>query len=92
LNLSITTRDENDLLEDEEKIPNPLHWFGVLVPPPLREAQGHFTSAVDQCLARLANSAQQIQQLEIQVGRQRKKIGKLEKSAKSIVSLTKTAA
>jgi hypothetical protein len=85
LNLSIITRDEKDL-KDEEKIPNPLHWFGVLVPTPLREAQGCFTTAVDQSLADLANSARQVQQLEIRIGHQRENIKTLEESADSIVS------
>jgi coiled-coil domain-containing protein 115 len=82
--LSIATKDDNDLEEDEAKIPEPLHWFGVLVPAPLREAQEHFTAAVDQPLVKLANSARQIRHLENLVESQRKKIKRREKSANSI--------
>jgi hypothetical protein len=91
MNLSIATRDENDLQEDEEKIPNPLHWFGLLVPAPLREAQRHFSSVVDQPLAKIANSARQIRQLEDLIETQRQKIERLETSANPIASSADTS-
>jgi hypothetical protein len=90
MTLSIATRDENDLQEDEGKIPNPLHWFGLLVPAPLREAQLHFSSVVDQPLAKMANSARHVRQLEDLIESQRRKIERLETSANPIASPAKT--
>ncbi|PNH09905.1 hypothetical protein TSOC_003437 [Tetrabaena socialis] len=38
---------------------DPLHWFGVLVPPALKEAQGQFGAVLDMCV-QLANAAQRM--------------------------------
>jgi hypothetical protein len=89
-NISIKSRaDEHQ--EDGEKIPNPLHWFGVLVPAPLRDAQVHFVSVVDQPLAELANSARRIKQLEVQIERLRDTIQQLANSTNPIVSPAQTS-
>ncbi|GLI71274.1 hypothetical protein VaNZ11_016401 [Volvox africanus] len=37
----------------------PLHWFGVLVPPALKDAQSGFSAALETCL-QLANTAQRM--------------------------------
>lgn len=36
--------DEDD--EEEVKVKNPLNWFGVLVPQPLRQAQSEFSKGM----------------------------------------------
>ncbi|GIL79993.1 hypothetical protein Vretifemale_9191 [Volvox reticuliferus] len=38
---------------------DPLHWFGVLVPPALKDAQSGFSAALETCLL-LANTAQRM--------------------------------
>mmetsp|Transcript_3518 Transcript_3518/g.7675 ORF Transcript_3518/g.7675 Transcript_3518/m.7675 type:complete len:252 (-) Transcript_3518:409-1164(-) len=40
---------------------DPLHWFGVLVPPTLREAQRSFVTVLELCV-KLANASQQIRE------------------------------
>jgi hypothetical protein len=63
---------------------DPLQWFGVLVPPSLKESQKHFTAAVETSITHTLNLDHQLRQLEIEVGRTRKAIKKQEKSANDI--------
>ncbi|KAF2405223.1 hypothetical protein EJ06DRAFT_468898 [Trichodelitschia bisporula] len=73
--------------EDEKEDPHlgrrpsvdPIRWFGILVPQPLRTAQAHFTEAVVGPLPRIASLAKKLRALEIRIGRTRKAIKKLEK-------------
>ncbi|KAH9828846.1 hypothetical protein Tdes44962_MAKER09215 [Teratosphaeria destructans] len=66
--------------------PDPLHWFGILVPRELRTAQASFTSALagsdqggkDGAVVRAANAARAMRELEIEIGRCRKGIRKVE--------------
>jgi vacuolar-type H+-ATPase subunit D/Vma8 len=61
------------------KTKDPLKWFGVLVPQPLRSAQASFTSAVETSIPDLLNVQQQLRHLEIEIGRTRKSLKKLGK-------------
>ncbi|KAF2440229.1 hypothetical protein P171DRAFT_367906 [Karstenula rhodostoma CBS 690.94] len=56
---------------------DPLRWFGVLVPPALRSAQGSFVSAIHGPVAELSNLLKDLRQQEIEIGRVRKQIKKL---------------
>lgn len=53
---------------------DPLNWFGILVPPTLRKAQGSFKSALDDVVPAMATVVVQMRQIEIEIRRTRKKI------------------
>lgn len=55
---------------------DPLRWFGVLTPLSLRQTQACAAEAVDQVIPRLASLSAEMQDLEIQVRRARKKRAK----------------
>jgi coiled-coil domain-containing protein 115 len=65
---------------------DPLRWFGVLTPMPLRQAQKHAIRAVEEVIPRLASLSIEMADLEIQVGRARKR------RAKDAAAAAKTAA
>lgn len=52
---------------------DPLRWFGVLTPLSLRQTQACAAEAVDEVIPRLASLGAEMQDLEIQVRRARKK-------------------
>jgi coiled-coil domain-containing protein 115 len=63
---------ENLAESEEDPLPrDPLSWFGILVPPALRSAQGSFAQAVE-CLPRLAEVSREMRLLESEIGRSRK--------------------
>lgn len=78
--------DENkDVGEDAKKQPaaaaptatgDPIRWFGVLVPPALREAQSRAVEAVEDVIPRLASVQAEMAHVEIEVRRARKKRAK----------------
>lgn len=55
---------------------DPLRWFGVLTPLSLRQTQACAAEAVDEVIPRLASLSAEMQDLEIQVRRARKKRAK----------------
>ncbi|KAH6671564.1 hypothetical protein F5X68DRAFT_43146 [Plectosphaerella plurivora] len=55
------------------KSKDPLRWFGILAPQPLRQAQAHAVSAVDTLIPRLATVDAEMKHVEIQIRRARKK-------------------
>ncbi|KAF1958616.1 hypothetical protein CC80DRAFT_468188 [Byssothecium circinans] len=63
--------------KDVPSPPDPIRWFGILVPQPLRSAQSSFVSAVEGPLPQLANLARDLRQQEIDIGRLRKQFKKL---------------
>jgi vacuolar-type H+-ATPase subunit D/Vma8 len=63
--------------EEEDKPPDPLRWFGILVPPALRTAQANFVNAVEGPLPQIVNTMSQLRQLEHEISRTRKLIKKL---------------
>lgn len=56
---------------------DPLRWFGILVPPPLKACQKEFEGAVRNVLPHLANVTNEMKEIEIEVRRTRKKLKKL---------------
>lgn len=60
--------------EVEPRIPDPLKWFGILVPLALRASQTSFKIAATETIPRLANVANEMKSLEIEIRRTRKKI------------------
>lgn len=61
---------------------DPLRWFGLLTPLPLRQAQGQSIKAVENIIPRLASISVEMEHLEIEVRRARKKRAKAEAQAK----------
>ncbi|KAI0851083.1 hypothetical protein F5Y00DRAFT_26497 [Daldinia vernicosa] len=65
----------------EEKRKDPLRWFGLLTPMPLRQAQAQSIEAVEQVIPKLVSVNAQMAQVEIEVRRARKKRAKAEAAA-----------
>jgi coiled-coil domain-containing protein 115 len=55
--------------------PDPLNWYGLLVPPSLRAAQASFISAVDNQIPLLLNTQAQMTKLEVQIRALRREAG-----------------
>ncbi|KAH6604274.1 hypothetical protein Trco_007720 [Trichoderma cornu-damae] len=55
---------------------NPLHWFGLLAPPPLRTAQTLSIRAVEQAIPRLVSVNAEMEHVEIEIRRARKRRAK----------------
>ena len=67
---------------DEKKKPkstDPLRWFGILTPLPLRQAQSSAISAVEDIIPRLASVSAEMASVELEVRRARKRRAKAEK-------------
>ncbi|PGH00172.1 hypothetical protein AJ80_09226 [Polytolypa hystricis UAMH7299] len=56
---------------------NPLRWFGILVPPALRQAQASFISAVETPIPALAGVVAEMRDIESKVGETRARLAKL---------------
>ncbi|CRK30552.1 hypothetical protein HYQ46_008902 [Verticillium longisporum] len=57
---------------------DPLRWFGILAPMPLRQAQAQAVSAVEDIVPQLVTVDAEMKDLEIQIRRARKKRAKAE--------------
>jgi hypothetical protein len=57
---------------------DPIRWFGILVPSALRSAQTTFVKTVEGPIPRLATLSKELRAMEIEIGRARKRIRKLE--------------
>ncbi|KAL6871933.1 hypothetical protein J3F83DRAFT_733172 [Trichoderma novae-zelandiae] len=72
--------DTEDLGEKKQKTKktsrNPLHWYGLLAPLPLRTAQTLSVQAVEQVIPRLASVNAEMEHVEIEIRRARKKRAK----------------
>ncbi|KHO00808.1 uncharacterized protein MAM_01586 [Metarhizium album ARSEF 1941] len=60
------------------KIDDPLRWFGILTPMPLRAAQRHAIRAVEDVVPRLASVNAEMRHVEVEVRRARKRRAKAE--------------
>ncbi|TFB00827.1 hypothetical protein CCMA1212_007301 [Trichoderma ghanense] len=76
-------QDENKAKEAEKKPKktkkasrNPLHWYGLLAPLPLRTAQTLSIQAVEQVIPRLVSVNAEMEHVEIEIRRARKKRAK----------------
>lgn len=65
-----------DAAKDSKTVPDPLNWFGILVPPALRASQKDFKIATTKHMPALASLAKELRKMEIDVRRIRKKLGK----------------
>ena len=55
---------------------DPLNWFGILVSPALRISQSSFKEAVADVIPALASISKEMREVEIEVGRVRKRLRK----------------
>lgn len=79
-------KDGNDGEEKKQtmkKSNDPLRWFGILTPMALRDAQRQSIEAVERVIPRLVSVNAEMQTLEIEVRRQRKRRAKAEAVKKS---------
>jgi hypothetical protein len=64
-----------------ERPRDPLRWFGILTPMPLRQAQSQAVEAVEEIIPKLVSVNAEMADVEIQVRRARKKRAKAEAAA-----------
>lgn len=64
-----------------QKPGDPLRWFGLLTPMPLRQAQGRAVRAVEEIIPKLASVDAEMSAVEIRVRRARKRRAKAEAAA-----------
>ncbi|KAF4254586.1 hypothetical protein KXW28_005198 [Aspergillus fumigatus] len=65
---------ESDSPKERPRFSDPIHWYGILVPPSLRSAQRSFTEAVEQYLPKLASVVVEMQTVEREVERLRSQL------------------
>jgi coiled-coil domain-containing protein 115 len=54
---------------------DPLNWYGILIPPPLRQAQAFFISAVESSVPQLLNTSASMHDLEARITKLRIELG-----------------
>lgn len=70
------TREESPKLSRKPfRSDDPLSWFGILVPPSLKNAQRSFTEAIEGKIPELASVIHDMRQVEQRVQKLRKEIG-----------------
>ncbi|KAF2476264.1 uncharacterized protein BDR25DRAFT_331154 [Lindgomyces ingoldianus] len=62
---------------DTDTRTDPLHWFGILVPPALRSTQSSFISAVEGPIPQVVTLMKELRKQEVEIARLRKQIKKL---------------
>ncbi|KAI5235423.1 hypothetical protein E4T43_09284 [Aureobasidium subglaciale] len=72
------TADEKEKTQ-QKKPRDPLHWYGILVPPSLRSSQKAFVSALESPVIDAASSAQALRHVALEIRKLRKDIKKAEK-------------
>lgn len=65
----------------QKKVKNPIHWFGLFAPMPLRTAQTQSIQAVEEIIPRLVSVNAEMLNVEIEVRRARKRRAKAEAAA-----------
>lgn len=70
--------DTDNEKKSRHKPSDPLRWFGILTPMPLRQAQGRSIQAVEHVIPRLVTLSAEMADVEIRVRRARKKRAKAE--------------
>ncbi|KAH0350455.1 hypothetical protein KCU83_g4902, partial [Aureobasidium melanogenum] len=69
----------DDKESKQKKVRDPIHWYGILVPPTLRSSQNSFKSAIQDPIVEAANSAQALRYVNMEIRKLRKDIKKAEK-------------
>ncbi|PNP45019.1 hypothetical protein TGAMA5MH_03434 [Trichoderma gamsii] len=71
-----TDQEKKDEEKAKKPIHNPLHWFGLLAPQPLRTAQTLSIQAVQEAIPRLVSVNAEMEHVEIEIRRAKKKRAK----------------
>ncbi len=79
-------KDQESSTASVANLKDPLRWFGLLTPMPLRQAQGQSVQAIEEVIPKLVSVNAEMAQVEIEVRRARKKRAKAEAAEKKIVS------
>ncbi|KAH0375850.1 hypothetical protein KCU92_g10038, partial [Aureobasidium melanogenum] len=74
-----TSEKAHDKESTQKKVRDPIHWYGILVPPSLRSSQNSFKSAIQDTVVEAANSAQALRHVNMEIRKLRKDIKKAEK-------------
>jgi len=80
--------DEPTTKSQQSKSRDPLRWFGILAPMPLRQAQAQAVIAVETVIPRLVTVDAEMKELEIQIRRARKKRAKAEAAKDKVTETT----
>ncbi|KAI1804406.1 hypothetical protein F4811DRAFT_520496 [Daldinia bambusicola] len=80
---------ETPKLSQKQAQKDPLRWFGLLTPMPLRQAQAQSIQAVEQVIPRIVSVNAQMANVEIQVRRARKKRAKAKAEAAAATAAVK---
>ena len=70
------TLEKDSKAVSEPSTRDPLNWFGILLPPALRQSQAAFKSAVMGTIPALASTVEEMKEVELDVRRTRKKLRK----------------
>ncbi|KAK1239061.1 hypothetical protein MKX08_006122 [Trichoderma sp. CBMAI-0020] len=69
-------KEKDDKNKAKKQIHNPLHWFGLLAPQPLRAAQTLSIQAVEEVIPKLVSVNAEMEHVEIEIRRAKKKRAK----------------
>ncbi|CAD0087618.1 unnamed protein product [Aureobasidium vineae] len=76
-------KENSETADDKGATPkkprDPLHWYGILVPPSLRSSQKSFQFAINDPVVDAVNSAQALRRIDMEIRKLRKDIKKAEK-------------
>jgi len=79
--LTTSETDDDDVKRKPKPKPaDPLRWFGILTPLPLRQAQSNAIRVVEEVIPRLATLSAEMAEVELEVRRARKRRAKAEKA------------
>ena len=77
-------KDEESSTASVAKLKDPLRWFGLLTPMPLRQAQVQSVQAIEEVIPKLVSVNAEMAQVEIEVRRARKRRAKAEAAEKKV--------
>ncbi|KAL4970019.1 uncharacterized protein BDV14DRAFT_195557 [Aspergillus stella-maris] len=70
------TDSKPEPVKRKPRTPDPIRWYGILVPPSLRSAQKSFIEAVESSLPELASTVVEMQTTEKEISRLRTELGR----------------
>ncbi|KAL4953228.1 hypothetical protein BDW69DRAFT_165802 [Aspergillus filifer] len=74
--VDLETDPKPESVKRKPRTPDPIRWYGILVPPSLRSAQKSFIEAVESSLPGLASTVVEMQTTEKEISRLRTELGR----------------